>query len=235
MIKLYILCHNAERFAAAKEIYSKYSWAVPIRMKYQDATQENAFWRQLLEIESEWADCEMVGTLSSVAHKKINLDAVDAVIRSKHLWETTGYFHFHDTTLPLSVPPHDFHPHLRKIAEDILHLLGLPLPTENWCNYFMARPAYMKEFIYWFFVTLKPLVMNHPLSYTHAHYNGAGTKPLEAEECIARFGVPYYPHHIFVFERLNKVFFTNREAILASRGPGFQKMIELPKKQETDS
>ncbi len=68
-IRMYVLCHNYERFTLAKKMFADYYWGHPIMMKYQDMRQENAFWKQLLEIESEWESCDMVGTLSPVAFK----------------------------------------------------------------------------------------------------------------------------------------------------------------------
>jgi hypothetical protein len=228
-VKLYILCHTEERLHQAREIYSKYGWAVPILMKYQDGTMENAFWKQLLEIEHEWMSCEMVGTLSFSAYKKINLDIVDCIIQSREIWKS-GYYHFNDHPREMGC---DMHPHLTQIAKDVLSVLGLPLPTENWCNYWMCKPHYMKEFIDWYTCVLKPLVMNHPLAFTDATYTQS---KMSVEECKKTFGTPYYPHYIFVIERLNKVFFMNREKILAfKQNPAVQKLQEQPKKQETDS
>lgn len=231
-VKLYILCHNKERLQSAKYIYKDFYWAVPILMKYQDGTQENAFWKQLLEIQGEWTSCEMVGTLSFSAYKKINVDTVNSILQSPEKW-TSGYYHFlEDTRRPFGL--HDNpHPHMVQIARDVLTVLGLPPPNENWCNYWMCKPQYMKEFIEWFHTTLKPLICNHWLSFTDAKYVDA---KLSQEECIEKFGVPYYTHITFLFERLNKVFFMNREKILAfKQNPAVLKLLEQPKTQETDS
>ena len=71
-IKIYILCHDQTALESSNFKYSNYYWANPILMKYQDASFENAFWKQLLEIKDEWINCEMVGTLSSKFDIKIN-------------------------------------------------------------------------------------------------------------------------------------------------------------------
>lgn len=199
-VRIYILCHNEQRLAQAKSMFGHYYWAVPIRMKYQDVTFENAFWRQLLEIESEWRNCEMVGTLSSSAYTKVKIGDIDRIVRSRSAW-ASGFYHFVDTGAPLT---HNAHPHLMTIVSDVVTKLGLPQPTANFYNYWMCTPAKMRAFIQWFESTLKPVVLAHPLSMEDAKYTGA----LTAEQCRQMCGVPYYPHVPFVLERINTTFFT---------------------------
>ena len=115
-VRIYVLCHNEERFVMATEKYAKYYWAVPIRMKYQDVTAENAFWKQLGEIEKEWRDCEMVGTISPIAYTKIDIDTMDCVIRDREKWRL-GYYHFVDTGKEIAWK---FHPHLKKLS--LIHI-----------------------------------------------------------------------------------------------------------------
>ena len=204
-VKMYILCHNEQRYETACKEYAEWYWAHPIRMKYQDVTFENAFWRQLEEIHDEWRDCEMVGTLSSAAVKKTNLTNIDAIIRDRSKWDTTDYYHFWDTTNTIS---NLSHPHMITITSDVINTLGLELPKEeSYCNYFMAAPARMAEFIQWFETTLKPTVLAHPLSMEDAKYVKSENNVLGSSELMALCGTPYYPYVPFVLERLNKTFF----------------------------
>ena len=198
---IYILCHTEERLEAAEEIYKIYPWAVPILMTYQDCTFENAFWKQLLEIKEEWADCEMVGVMSYRAFKKIDILRVDKIIRDRSRW-SSGYFNFYESSKPLK----NDHPNLMEIINDVLTTVGLPLPPTSYCNYWMCTPEKMLGFIDWFETKLKPAVLAHPLAMTDAKYRAG---KLTAEQCQALFGVSFYPHVPFVFERLNKAFFVS--------------------------
>jgi len=197
---IYILCHTETILKEANKIYKSYSWATPILMKYQDATFENAFWKQLYEIKDEWVSAKMVGTLSFKAHKKLNLNSIDAIIKDPKLWNS-GYFHFMRTNKPI---PSNFHPHLITIISSICEKLELDIPTENCCNYWMCTPEKMIRFLLWFEELAYPAVMEHPLSAIDANYKG-GT--LKKDDLIQLSGVPFYTHAPFVFERIFLSFF----------------------------
>jgi len=198
-VRLYILCHNERRFTEAQAAFSGYSWAIPIRMKYQNCTFENAFWKQLLEIKEEWVNCEMVGTLSSIAHTKVDLRDIDRIIHTPALW-TSGYYHFTSNEKPII----NEHPHLLTILGDVCASLNLQIPKFSWCTYWMCTPALMERFIKWYEESLQPAVMAHPLAMTDAKY---GRGKLTQVELMALCGTPYYPYAPFVIERLNKAFF----------------------------
>lgn len=201
-VRLYILCHTDEKYESAKKIYQKFSWAHPIRMKYQDCTFENAFWQQLAEIYEEWRDLEMVGTLSFSAHAKIDLSLVDEIIQNKVY--NPLYFHFKSTPVLVedSVDARG-HPHLLEIWSDTLKVLGLETTNECFSNYWMCAPVLMNGFLTWYFLEALPAVIRHPLAFTDAKYSGT----LKDSELISLWGEPYYPHVPFIFERLNKCFF----------------------------
>jgi hypothetical protein len=93
---IYILCYSEETFNIAIDIYSRYLWAKPIMLKYQDYTFENAFWKQLLEIKEEWTNCEMVGTLSWNAYQRIDLNNVNKIIINKE-YNNKDYVFFFNT------------------------------------------------------------------------------------------------------------------------------------------
>lgn len=201
-ILIYVLCYTPELYERAKESYAKWSWARPVLMKYQDVTFENAFWRQLAELHNEWRSCDMVGTLSHRAKDKISMDNVDKIIRDPSKWEKTGYYHFMDTQARIN---NSCHPHLVAICKDVLASIEYYEPTESYCNYFMATPTKMVNFIIWFESVLKPAVLSHPLALTDSSYHRPDG--LSPEQLIELCGVPYYPHVPFVIERLNKAFF----------------------------
>ena len=199
-VRIYILCHTAERLTQARSIYREY-WAVPILMKYQDCTFENAFWKQLLEIKNEWISCDMVGVLGFSAYKKINMVAVHNAIVSKK----QSYHHFWTNPLPIRKS----HPHILSIMTDVCRDLGVAVPSRSFCNYFMSSPTRMLGFIDWFEMRAKPVVMAHPLIMTNSDYKDG---KMGSHELLALCGVPYYPYVPFVFERLNISFFIRSSA-----------------------
>ena len=96
------------------------------------------------------------------------------------------------------------HPHLLEIMGDVCKSIGIVMPTDNYCNYWMCTPTKMLRFIEWFRKKLKPAILTHPLAMTNASYKEG---KLTVSELEAICGVPYYPHIPFVMERLNKAFF----------------------------
>jgi len=186
-------------------------------MKYQDCTFENAFWKQLLEIKDEWINCEMVGTISYSAFRKVNLSNIDSIIRNNSKWGSE-YYHFAEDNKPVT----NDHPHLLKIIHDVCTTLEFTQPTAAYYNYWMCSPMKMLQFIPWVIGKLIPTVLAHPLAMTDSRYHLAKTyspKPttLTAAQCLEKWGVPYYPHVPFVLERLNKAFFMSNDNEFLSR------------------
>lgn len=206
-IMIYVLCDNDEKYTSAQNIYSSYSWAKPILLKYHDYSFENSFWKQLTEIQGEWETSDMVGTISYSSFKKINLSELNDILIKK-LYLPNKYYHFMDSNYPIPNFNTDKHPHFNKIWFYALDELKLKTTTENCCNYWMCTPLLMKHFISWYTDTCLPTLLKHPLimedsKYTGVDWNNTVTKP----NLIKLWGKPYYPHFPFVVERLNKCFF----------------------------
>ncbi len=203
--RIYVLCYNNERLETAKNIYSKYSWAFPILMKYQDYTWENAFWRQLQEIKHQWVNYRFVGVISHKAFEKIKLDDIDRKINNG-TYNGKQYVHFADLpTTILESKTIKTHPNFLRIWVDIMGQLSLNDTTESLYNYFMCTPSLMQQFITWYLNVCLPTIVKHPLIFTNAKYTVPGS--LTKQELIKKWGKPYYPHLPFVLERLHKNFF----------------------------
>jgi len=207
-IRIYVLCHTQERFTQAQTIYKAYTWAIPILMKYQNVTFENAFWKQLLEIKEEWQMCDMVGTLSYSAYKKINIAKMDRILHDRTQW-SCGYYNFYDTNIPLS---NEWHPNMLEIVDDVCASISMKKPSLAYCNYWMCTPSKMMQFIPWVLYTLIPAVMAHPLSMKDSTYPFRRNDTDLMNVC----GVPYYPYVPFVIERLNKGFFMQSTVAVVS-------------------
>ena len=199
---IYILCHNKEKYKFAKKHFKKYKWARPILMKYQDITWENAFWKQLSEIEDEWKDADMVGTLSPISYTKIDIESVNDIILNETY--KYPYHHFMDTNSPAHKSAGMLHPYFLEIWNYMIEELELPNVTESYCNYWMCSPEYMKKFIEWYHSECLPTLLRNPLSYEDAKY---GDSKMTEEQLIQKWGKPYFPHIPFILERIHKAFF----------------------------
>jgi hypothetical protein len=203
-IKIYILCHNEKILEQSMCIYSIYKWAHPILMKYQDASFENAFWAQMLEIESEWINYDMVGILSNKANSKLNLECINRFSLKNNNYD---FYHFKPcnsniTILKKNIP----HPNFNIIWKTILEELNLNDCKEYYCNYWICKPILMKNFINWYLNIALPIVKKHPLIMSNAEYKYAS---LTSNELIKLCDVPYYPMLPFILERLNPCYFIN--------------------------
>lgn len=205
MIKtlVYILVPCASELGAIQKRYKHYAWARPVVMKYQNVTFENAFWKQMLELQEEWVTCDFVGVMGSKAYRKIDLArAHNMIISGKHAH--LQYYHFKNTDIP--VERHKTtgaHPNMRRIWTEVLSKLNLCTTSAAFCNYFMCTPTLMLKFINWMEGECIQAVMEHPLIMTDAKHGGT----LSTEQLVALCGVPYYPHVPFVLERIAKCFF----------------------------
>lgn len=204
-IIIYVLCLNEEKLNLAIDIYSKFSWAKPIILKDQNFSFENTFWNQLNEITDEWINCDMVGSISYSAFKKINLEHANEVITNE-LYYPNKYYHFMDSNIPIPNANTNKHPNFMIIWNDILKNLKLKTTTENCCNFWMCAPPLMTHFISWYKKDCYEELISHQLIFSNASYVSDNNVMLE-ENLIRIWGKPYYPHFPFIAERLNKCFF----------------------------
>ena len=207
MILIYVLCYDFKTFKIANQTYSKYKWAKPIILKYQDYSFENAFWKQLKELEQEWINCEMVGTIAYSAHKKIDIKEINEIIENKY-FRPNKYFHFFNSNLPIENKDTNTHPHFITIWNDVLKKLNLKTTTENLCNYWMCSPIMMVHFISWYTLKCLPVLLENPFIFEDAKYKENDENLKETKEIMTKlWGKPFYPHFPFIAERLNKCFF----------------------------
>jgi glycosyltransferase involved in cell wall biosynthesis len=208
-IIIYILCFNDERYNNALDIYKKYIWAKPILMKYNNFSLENAFWKQLLEIENEWNTYEMVGTLSYSAFKKIDLNKIDNII-SNRLYFPNSYYHFLSTLNKIPNKNTMSHPNFGKIWVNFLPKVKLFTSNEAICNYWMCTPILMKQFLNWYINICEPLLINEEYIFSNSNYN----PPNYSIDIVKLWGKPYLPHYPFICERLVHTYFVSNFKIV---------------------
>jgi len=212
-IIIYILCHNKKNLDDSYNIFNIYNWCKPILLKYQDYTFENAFWKQLNEIQNEWINCDMVGTLSFTSFNKINLHNIDHFIKNK-LYLSFSYYNFYNTNNIMPSINVKIHPHFDEIWIDTIDKLKLFNITESFCNYWICKPLLMIQFINWYTNVLLPLLITNKYIFENANYNTSKNQ-LNEINLIKLWGQPYYPNIPFVLERINKCFFiTNFSCVL---------------------
>lgn len=198
---IYVLCYNNITFQKSLLYYKQYTWAVPIIMKYQNLSFENAFWKQLEEIRGEWENCRMVGTIAHSAMTKVDLNTIDKVIQSNR----QPYFHFANTQRAIPNETTNLHPYFNQIWFDVLDTLHLRNVSENNFNYWMCTPGLMLKFIKWYHSICLPTLMAHPLIMHNSNHKSS----LSEHDLYKLCGVPFYPHYPFITERLHKSFFTS--------------------------
>jgi hypothetical protein len=200
---IYVLCYSEEKYKLALDIYKDYKWAKPIIMKYQDFSYENAFWKQLLEIKDEWINCDMVGTISWKAYKKVNINTINNIIMNNK-YVGNNYVHFFNTDKPvLQSNTWRMHPFFKEIWTFLLKKFKINDFIDSRCNYWMCTPEKMVGFINWY-INILPTVLEHPSILKNANYKG-----LRQNELIKLWGKPYYPHLPFILERFHKAYFVN--------------------------
>ena len=204
-IIIYVLAYNTNSYNLAKQHYSKYKWAKPILMKYQDYTFENAFWKQLLEISDEWEKCDMVGTISYKAYKKIDLKKMNNIIMNK-LYYPKKFVSFMKSKNTLfndiSHSETDFKTLINYMSRSLNNSFDYNI---SYCNYWMTTPSLMKQFIEWHINKCLPILLKHPYSFNNSKYNGN----LDDSTLLKLCGRPYYPNIPFILERINLLFFIN--------------------------
>jgi hypothetical protein len=204
-IIIYILCHNELKLNESYNIYNKYLWAKPILMKYQNYTFENAFWKQLYEIQNEWITFNMVGVLSFSSYQKINLDKIDNFIKNR-LYLSFSYYNFFNTNNIMPSINTSIHPYYNEIWFNTINELKLFNITESFCNYWMCKPQLMINFINWYNDLLLPILINNKYIFENANYYKSNNL-LNEKELIKIWNKPYYPNLPFILERINKCFF----------------------------
>ena len=200
---IYIICKDHATLEDSRKRYAAYGWARPILPLGQDVTFENVVWAQLMALHDEWSGCDFVGTLSSVAFNKIDLDIIDNFLASREA-DDAGYAHFLDSGVPVSKSSKaGGHPHFLEIWKYMLKELGLEDTTDNFCNYWICRPRHLPGFVAWYQSKCLQVLMKHPRCMEDARYPGSLT-PQELQHLC---GVSHYPHVPFILERLHRCYF----------------------------
>jgi hypothetical protein len=208
---IFVICHDDSSCSKALSEFKEYSWARIYRTPDKNNHLLEGYMHKvaLWKLEKVWMDSAFVGTISYNVARKINMVAfLDKLLSADPANEDVVYF------LPGHGDPFGGHAadeRVRITFRQLLSFVGLPpLQDENhvwvFCNFWMARPAYMRMYLRFFTGFWLPALEAHPQVWEDSVYRDA---TLSKEKLLALTGKPYYPLHTFINERLPSVFFTH--------------------------
>ena len=206
-VRLYVMCYNDETYSKARDEFRKYYWAHPIIIRDQNASFENAFYKQLKALQ-QWGHLDMIGTLSYSAHAKVDVYKIHCFIESG-LWKEVDcvFFGKASNSVHESINARSHGPVFKQAWDNLYENMKAEdaldwSPPETLYNYWMCSPKLMEKFIDWN-SRLLAHCFSTPLFLEDAHYTGT----LSKEKLLHLCGVPHYPIMPFVLERFNVLFF----------------------------
>ena len=212
-ILVYIICYNDHTEAEAKRRFRGQSWGRILRIDSTPYLESEVYNSHLLSLQREWLDADYVGTLAWRAHDKteINMEKIKGVLQDAQ----PDVFAFLLGTMQMLSQATTFHPNfghnwlqlLSRMCYDERDCMHPDIPFFA-CNYWLARPRWMRAYIS-FFQNAKMIIDNprlplHLEMWKDAKYS---TSLMSPSRCLEVFGVPYFPFHPFVCERLPCFFF----------------------------
>lgn len=216
-IVVYVLCHDDHSRRVATEAHAGSSWA---RVLHIPTTRylENVVYEHVLgDRPGEWVDADFVGTLSWKAHLGTRLPPrmheLGAALRGAY--DVVAFVSPAHAPFASAMVEHAAaaHPPFLAVWVPLLRELGIPEEEAVsdaipgfFCNNWMATPAWMALYTA-FFQRARRLLDTLPgvrdALWSSSGYRGA----IPRERLMEIYGVPYYPMHAFVCERLPCVFF----------------------------
>lgn len=203
-IIIYVLCFNDASEIKARRDFGGYSWARPLRIETTLWLEGIMYGSWLMAHEAEWASCDFVGTIAYSIFSKIPLFSLGA-LHDKIKKSDIFAFYKRSENLISTVTI----PHFRALWVDMLSRLGFteaealdPTVEPFYCNYWIARPAIMREYCDFYRRAQGALAASALQSELWSDSGYSNSKYSNADWCQRAFGVPYYPHHVFLMERL---------------------------------
>jgi hypothetical protein len=215
---IYILAPTAKDLEAAKTRFSTYAWARPILIPTTFYLESVMYYHILPLRRDEWVHADYVGTLSHTAAQKLTtLDTVTDVLRgaSDENAHIAAFMYRGD---PLLATAEKWHPGFLHIWAPLLRFHGFPtdkILSESipsfYANYWAAVPDAMDQYIDFFKkvkISLEVLPSLSETVWKDSEYGArTGIAGLTSDRCLEIWGVPWYPFHPFLFERLPCFFF----------------------------
>lgn len=201
-IIIYVLCHNLESEEIAITNFGNQKYARIIRIPQTHLFESVMYKTVLNEVYSEWKDSDFVGTISYSYAKKFDFSFLKRVLTFKNI-EDYDFI----SLIPTITDPVFNEAITKKIFLESIKAIGNHSPkfnqSYNLCNYWIARPNIMLDYIKFFNNKWLPAVESHNMTNNKIDYRSGS---LSKEVLVKLTGNEYYTHHPFVHERLPSVF-----------------------------
>lgn len=227
-VAVYVLYYNDASRKAAEDLQRRHPlWVRPHALEQSTLLESVMYKSSLPELESEWQDCDFVGTIAAIGGpKKIPFfkhlcAALDAHCeRRKPLVDaaTDAVWLFPMASSNLGGHP----PVMKTVLEDVCTQSGLrpnlvnSLHRNAWnfSNFWLARPVRMREFIDFFSHQWLPRLEAHPQVWSDAKYPNSMFGGAKKHPALIRGGyfhsLGYFPLHPFICERAPSLFAKDR-------------------------
>ena len=196
-IQIFVLAYNSETLNIATKDFSQYSWSVPLLLPNAQKNNplfENIIYDQYETLIKPLIKTKYVGFISYKAHKKINVDKLDAFLHNE-------LFLKYDASFFISGPrmTGNPHPYFQQIWREVLQKdLG---PAKDhyacYCNFWCIKSPLLGLYATFFKSILPKLLSNHKIL-ENACYAGL----LRTAQLRDIGGKPYYTHVPFMLERI---------------------------------
>lgn len=215
-IIVYVLCPHEEALAAATLEYADHAWARPILLPQdQPFLESHMYVRWLMDHEAEWKYADWVGCIAWSASKKQPLVAHIAKICADASDNDADFVALMYRGDPLIRTAEHWHPGFTaawKAAWESVGWTDTDVVLDDhipsfYCNYWITTPQLMSQFCVMMAYLAQQLdalpdlraLMMQDSTY---HDRGEEIAKMTEDDCMARFGKPYYPLYIFVMERM---------------------------------
>jgi hypothetical protein len=220
--QIYILSYNEDTYNTALEKFNDKLWANVININTTIYLENIMYNSWLINHKNDWINSDYVGTLSWRSFQKIKIpkldDSVNSVLINKSNADVVVF-------APISMnllyqASRDHGKRFKSLWIYLIKSLGFSAeqaidPTVKlfFCNYWMAKPNVMMDYIDFFsrakFILENDQEIQDDL-WSNSNYNGYVSK----EKLMEIFGRPYYPFHPFLLERLPCFFFHQKHKVL---------------------
>jgi hypothetical protein len=208
-ILIYILCYDYDTVQNATKLYGSYIWAKIIVLPATILFENYMYDKWLMEHYDEWKDYDYVGTLSWRATDKIMLPDIDKLtifLKNEHIYDVIPFFVIDEPHINADI---DSRQPINNIVLNLLfNKMGFPPNYINkknfikfYCNYWIARPKIMKEYIDFFCKCKEIIDTDNEIQkyiWKYVEYNSG----LDENEIRKIFGRSSFSSHPFVYERI---------------------------------
>jgi hypothetical protein len=213
-IIIYILYFNEETKRLSYELFEKHPlWAVPLELDQTHLLESGMYATQLNNMYEDWKDADYVGTISprgaksKIKNLAVLCKAFDTYIsdRNQNTFGDIAFF------LPFKEKPGWKHSNKKgflcqSILNSCIQTCNLKtIPGDQllgYCNFWMAKPTYLKDYIDLFASTFLPKLESQAAVWTDSEYKGNKKySKQERERLFKIFTKSYYPLHPFICER----------------------------------